>query len=93
MIPDRVMVKRLVAEDMPLSPREAEILAVMLAFDEELIYERGSAYVGLIKVSARLVFSLIRKAAVSESSPGPAEHYRINSTGCKLLSNHWGIER
>jgi hypothetical protein len=78
---------------MSLTAREAEVLAVMWAFPEEpLVYERGDAWLGGVHLSARLVFSLIRKMCISEiGEPAPVEHYRINSTGRRALRDHWGV--
>ena len=82
-----------------LTRREAEVLAIMQGLDEELVYERGSAWVGGTRVSARLVFSFLRQMFVrsmSDSSevgrPGHLERYRINSTGVKALRDYWSID-
>ena len=77
-----------------LTRREAEVLAILAAFPEELlIYERGSAYMGLQAVGKNIVFSLIRKMLISEEEyAGGAEHYQINDTGRNSLKIHWGIE-
>jgi hypothetical protein len=85
-----------------LTPREAEVLTVMLAFrdeaDAEIVYERGQGYQGIIRVSPRLVFSLIRKMCVRPLSDqseiglvGHIERYTINETGVKTLRAYWGI--
>ena len=82
-----------------LTRREAEVLAVMQALDEELVYERGTAYVGSTRVSARLVFSFLRQTFVRSMSdasevgrPGHLERYKINSTGVKALRDYWSID-
>ena len=57
--------------------------------DGELVYERGSGYIGLEPVAARTVFALLRLCAISVedgSEPGRFERYTINETGRKLLA-------
>jgi hypothetical protein len=71
----------------------------MKLFDEELVYERGAAYVGGTRISARVVFSFLRQSLVRSMSdasevgrPGHLERYTINSGGVKALRDHWGID-
>ena len=81
-------------EQTRLTRREADVLAVLAAFPEEnLIYERGSAYMGTTRISARVVFSLIRKILISLDSGmvEKVEYYRVNGTGLAVLRRHWGI--
>jgi hypothetical protein len=58
--------------------------------DEDLVYERGSGYVGdTCVVSGRTLFALLRHCAISEeigSEVGGFERYSINSTGRELLA-------
>lgn len=78
-----------------MTGREAGVLAVMAATGEELAYERGAgaAYLGTTRLSARLVFSLIRHMWVSfDSEVRGVERYYVNKIGRNALLEHWGID-
>lgn len=69
--------------------RQLQILRLMRDSDEELVYERGTGYVGIEKVSAGTVFGLLRLCAIrmeAGSEVGGFERYTINSTGRELLA-------
>jgi len=77
-----------------LTRREAEVLCILCLTQESgetLVYERGEAYVGFVRISARLVFSLIRKMCISESHSAGVENYIANETGKRALMQYWGI--
>jgi hypothetical protein len=62
----------------------------------ELVYERGSAYLGDVPVAPRTVFALIRLCAISEQPFGPigsVERYRINETGREILEGNYATLR
>ena len=76
-----------------LSEREREVLVLMAEHPDddegELVYERGQAWIGDEKTSARIVFSLLRHCAISLEDGfqvGGVERYRINETGRDLLA-------
>lgn len=80
-----------------LTEREAQVLAVLVAFpDEDIALERGVAYLGLVPVAPRTVNNLLRLCAISLRMSGLAgggtEYYTINETGRDLLAAHWGLE-
>ncbi len=85
-----------------LTRREAEVLGALVAFadepDGELVYQRGTAWLGLQKVSKIIVFSLLRSMFISlrggldEVTYG-VEHYHVNETGKEALWDHWGIDK
>ncbi len=77
-----------------MTRRQAEVLAIMWAADEELVYERGTGYVGMSPVGPRTVFALIRMMAISldsTSTEGNFERYTINETGKDLVEEYWGL--
>ena len=72
-----------------LTPRAREVLRKMRAGNEELIYSRGSGYVGIERVSRQTLFVLLRAMAISMdqfSEVGGVERYSINETGERLLT-------
>jgi len=74
-----------------LTKRQLELLAIMRDADEELVYERGTGWVGDTRVSARTLFALLRACAISldqySAQPGEGlERYTLNETGRNLLS-------
>jgi hypothetical protein len=77
-----------------LTKREAEVLAILQAADAELVYEKGTAYVGHQRVGGKVVNMLLFKMCVSQSAGelGGYEVYQINETGRKALYQHWGLE-
>lgn len=88
MTSQRQALKHIAAAGAALSPRAREVLAQMHFEKEELVYERGTGYVGLSSVSARTVRAILRAAAVSleqYSTVGKFERYRINETGRALI--------
>jgi len=82
---------RAVRTSVLLTKREREVLTIMADHrdDEagEIVYERGTAYLGDTRIAARTVFALIRLYAISANNPDPrmVEYYRINETGLKLI--------
>jgi hypothetical protein len=72
---------------MILTTRQRQILQKMADTDEELVYERGEAWVGYDKTSARTVFALLRLCAISkdDTCSEKMEVYTINETGRELL--------
>jgi hypothetical protein len=73
---------------MNLTKRQLEVLTIMRDEEEELVYERGTGYVGDSSVSGRTLFALLRCCAISAevgSEPGGFERYTINETGRNLL--------
>lgn len=76
-----------------LTVRQLAVLRKMRDEDEELVYERGSGYVGTNRISAMTVFALLRAAAVSMdqgSTVGKFERYTINETGREILNTTFG---
>jgi hypothetical protein len=77
---------------MKLTARQAHILGIMRDQEEELVYERGEAWIGLERTSRRLAFNLLGLCAVSldsfdEAGSGKMEHYSISESGLKLLAD------
>lgn len=75
---------------LPITKRQLEILRIMRdkADDEdgELVYDRGTGYIGNEPVAARTVFALLRLRAISACQCGSGiERYCINETGKRLL--------
>ena len=74
-----------------LTPRQREILTLMADHkdtdDGELVYEAGTAYVGLECTNGKLVLGLLRLCAIhlDEGEPGGFERYSINETGLQML--------
>lgn len=79
-----------------MTRRQAEVLAWLKAFpNDELVYERGTGYVGLQRVSGRTVFALIRSMYLRQchdTNIGKVEHYQINETGEDALREYLGTE-
>lgn len=78
-----------------MTRREAEILAVMLLFDKELVYDRGTAYVGTVRIGRATVFRLLHKCYITlagDSHVGDFERYTVNGTGKRALREHWGVD-
>lgn len=75
-----------------LTKRQRQILTLMRDKNEELVYERGSGYVGLERVGKASVFALIRLMALRHEGgdPGGFERYTINQTGRDLLAKQEG---
>lgn len=83
---------------MTLSARQLAVLRWMRDHDDadpseledgELVYERGVAYIGYTRVSARTFLALLRAMAISaaqDSQVGRFERYRINETGRRILA-------
>ncbi len=72
-----------------LSDRQRELLTLMRDNEEELVYEAGIAYVGLVSTNKRMVDSLLRLCAIRLEDGfalGGFERYTINGTGLKLLN-------
>ena len=72
-----------------MTARALEILKIMLDTGEELVYERGAAYVGLERTSRAVVLELQRAMAIrldQFSKIGNFERYTINETGRELLT-------
>ena len=74
-----------------LTKRQREVLAVMAAHPDdeegELVYERGIAFLGDERVSARTVTALLRACAIrNDGEAGGLERYHINGTGRALLA-------
>lgn len=75
-------------DEVTLTKRQREVLTKMRDEDEELVYERGEAWVGDERTSAAVVFALLRLMAIrmdQQSTVGGVERYTINETGRKLL--------
>jgi hypothetical protein len=78
---------------MSLSLRQLQVLRIMRDTDEELVYSKGTAYVGDVKIAPRTVFALLRLAAISMdqySQVGGCERYTINETGAELVEGKAG---
>lgn len=78
--------------DIALTKRQLEVLQRMrdnfANEDGELVYESGSGYLGLERVSGRTVNNLLRACAIrADGVPGALERYRINQTGREILDN------
>ena len=77
---------------MELTKRQIDVLRIMAAQNEELVYEHGQGYVGNSPVSSRTVFALLRVCAIRHdpcsASPesGGLEIYTINEVGRKLAA-------
>lgn len=79
---------------MKLTKRQREILTLMcdndVEYDDsEIVREGGVAYLGLERISIRIVNQLLLLCAISldqHSEIGKCERYHINETGRKLLS-------
>jgi hypothetical protein len=72
-----------------LSNRQRELLTLMRDTEEELVYEAGCAYVGLVATNKQMVDSLLRLCAIRLEDGcefGGFERYTINGTGLKLLN-------
>ena len=76
-----------------LTERQREVLTIMRDHREddegELLYERGTAYLGHRSISTATVFALLRLCAISMnqySRVGGLERYTINETGLNLLA-------
>lgn len=73
---------------MSLTKCQLQILRMMRDEEEELVFENGSGYVGLHRVSLRTLLGLLKVAAISMdqfSRIGSFERYSINETGLELL--------
>jgi len=73
-----------------LGTKELTVLRRLRDEDEELVYERGRAYIDVDRVSKAVVFSLLRACAISLDSYsrlGGCERYHINGTGLTLLQS------
>lgn len=73
-----------------LTKRQIEILKIMYdnedTDDGEIVYDKGTGYVGLEKIAPRTIFSLLRLCCISADQYGGAiEHYHINGTGEDFL--------
>lgn len=71
-----------------LTPGQLAVLRRMRDEDEELVYERGTAYVGNDRVSRGVTIALIRNMAVRMdpySEVGKFERYTVNQTGHEIL--------
>lgn len=81
---------------MKLTKGQKEILQKMKEFkdtdDGELVYEKGSCYLGCDRVDSRIFFGLLRRCAISAESGSEIgrglERYYINSTGIDLLTTN-----
>jgi len=74
-----------------MTKRQIAVLRQMRDEDEELVYERGSGYVGLTPVGRGTVMALLWAAAISMdqfSIVGSLERYTINETGLAILAEH-----
>lgn len=78
-------------EGMKWMPRYIQCLLLMRENDDELVYERGEAYVSLEKFSGATVFKLLRMCAIrhdqysGEQGGKGLERYTINETGLNIL--------
>ena len=74
-----------------MTKRQLEVLRKMRDDkDNELVYSRGIAYIGLERVAPRTVFALLREMAISMdqfSEVGDCERYTINDIGLKILGS------
>lgn len=76
-----------------LTKRMRELLTIMADHPDddagEIVYERGTAYLGDTRIAARTVFALIGLCAISlrsgSHSVGQYERYSINETGRQLI--------
>lgn len=71
-----------------LTARQLQVLRKMRDEDEELVYSKGTGYIGYESISRRTVFALLRAAAIrldSCSTVGEYEIYAINETGKQIL--------
>lgn len=75
-----------------LSTRQRQILCVMAekrgTEDGELVYEKGTGYLDLDRVSGQTVMALLRVCALrleDGSKVGGFERYTINGTGLKIV--------
>lgn len=58
------------------------------SYYSELVYEKGTCYIGNDRVDSRILYALLRLCAISldqYSDIGGFERYTINETGIKLL--------
>lgn len=77
-----------------LSAAAVEVLTLMRDFDEELVYERGTGYVGMKRVRRSIFIELLRAMALRADSFNKStfERYTINETGRELLKMAEGPE-
>ena len=73
-----------------LTKRQIEILKIMHdnedTEDGEIVYEKGTGYIGLEKIAPRTIFALLRVCCISlDQYGGSMEHYHINGTGEDFL--------
>ena len=73
-----------------LTKRQIEILEIMYnnenTDDGEIVYEKGTGYLGLERIAPRTIFALLRLCCISlDQYPGNIERYHINETGENFL--------
>jgi hypothetical protein len=72
----------------PLTKRQLWVLQRMRDDDAELVFERGTGYLELTRISSRTVMALLCRAAITcdqYSRMDKFEWYTINETGREIL--------
>lgn len=77
-----------------LTRRQREVLRIMAereaadpgGEEAELVRECCDAYLGDERVASRTVDALLRACAISDTSTGGIERYRVNETGRQILA-------
>jgi hypothetical protein len=90
---DDAVLELIAAYGRALTKRQLEVLRMMADAEDreefdgaELVYDRGTGYVGLERIGGRTLVALIKACAISQSSiNGGTEVWTINETGRQLI--------